>query len=256
MKLEDVTPLILTWNEEPNLLQTLQSVSWAKQIVIIDSGSTDKTLEIAKQFPQVAVFYRQFDHFADQCNFGLSKISTPWTLSLDADYKCPPVLADELATIEPSNSSGFRASFIYCVFGRPLRASLYPPRVVLYQTQKASYQRDGHAHRVTVDGEIGSLRSRILHDDHKSLVGWYGSQLKYAQLETEKLTKGNAQLGWKDRIRKKVVLAPFLVLVYLLVGRGLILNGRAGLHYTMQRVLAELLLSLTLLDSKLRKQLP
>lgn len=254
MKLEDITPLILTWNEEPNLLQTLQSISWAKQIVIVDSGSTDKTLEIAKQFPQVSVFYRQFDHFAEQCNFGLSKISTPWTLSLDADYKCPPGLADELTTIEPSNLSGFRASFTYCVFGQPLRASLYPPRVVLYQTQRASYQRDGHAHRVTVNGEIGSLQSRILHDDHKSLVGWYSSQLKYAQLETDKLTKGNAQLGWKDRIRKKVVLAPFLVLVYLLVGRGLILNGRAGLHYTMQRVLAELLLSLTLLDSKLRKQ--
>jgi len=252
MNLDEITPLLLTYNEEANLDETLSSLSWAKQIIIVDSGSTDGTLAIAKQVPQATVFYRKFDHFAQQCNYGLSKVDTNWTLSLDADYKCPPQFVTELTSLQTSAFAGFRAGFIYCVFNRPLKASLYPPRVVLYQTQRARYERDGHAHRVNIDGPVGSLNSRLLHDDHKPLDVWFASQIKYARLEADKLAEQSRRLSWKDRIRSKIILAPWLTAIYCLIWRGLWRDGRAGWYYCSQRVLAELILSLTLLDKRLR----
>ncbi len=253
MDLDQITPLILTFNEESNLNATLEGIRWAKQIVIVDSCSTDSTLEIAAKFPQVSVHYRAFDHFADQCNFGLEQVKTEWALSLDADYRCPAELENELRKLDCGDLAGLQAAFRYCVYGKPLRATLYPPRTVLYQTRLAKYERDGHAHRVSIDGKVGNLTARLLHDDHKPLHAWFLSQVKYAQLEAAKLNE-QTDLGWKDRIRKKIVLAPMLTFFYCLFGKGLMLDGPIGWYYTSQRVLAELMLSLALLDRHLRNR--
>ncbi len=254
MDLNLITPLILTFNEASNLEATLNALQWAKRIVIVDGGSTDSTLAIAEKFKQVEVYHRSFDHFAEQCNFGLTKVESEWTLSLDADYFCPVEFVEELRTLDVGEMSGFQASFRYCVYSKPLRASLYPPRTVLYRTKNAQYHRDGHAHRVDVTGPVGEMKNRIHHDDHKSISGWFVSQAKYARLEADKLFAVDAVLSWKDRLRKKIVLAPFLTLIYCLFAKGLVLDGRAGWYYSMQRVLAELMLSLALLDRSLSKK--
>ncbi len=254
MLTSEITPLILTFNEEANLERTLQGLSWAKQILIVDSFSSDDTLAIAGRFPAVKVIQRAFDHFSDQCNFGLSHIQTPWVLSLDADYVCDQALAAELAELD-AKLHGYEVSFRYAIYGHPLRATLYPPRVVLYRREQARYQPDGHAHRVHVSGEIGRLRTPIVHDDWKPLDVWFKAQFKYAQAEADKLEQTPSNhLGWKDRLRKKLCLAPILTPVYCLVLRGLLLDGWRGLFYAFQRTLAELLLSLTLLDRKIRKR--
>ena len=86
MKIE-ITPLILTFNEKENIARTMAGLSWAKEVLLIDSGSTDGTLEIARSaHPNVRIVTRFFDSFAGQCNFGLTRIVTPWVLSIDADY--------------------------------------------------------------------------------------------------------------------------------------------------------------------------
>ena len=252
MRLEQVTPLILTYNEAPNIRRTLERLAWAKQIVVIDSFSTDDTLQIVRQFANTLVVQRAFDHFADQCNFGLQHIQTLWTLSLDADYLCPKDLHLELDHLR-EDCVAFRAAFRYCIYGTALRATLYPARVVLYRTAIAKYVRDGHAHRVIIPGACADLQSIIDHDDRKPLSRWVKSQLAYASLEADKLlSTDSGMLGWKDRIRRWIVLAPVLTVVYCLFGRLLILDGKAGLYYTLQRAYAELLLSLELLDRRLR----
>ena len=74
--IDNITPLIITYNEEANLPRVLSKLSWAKRIVIIDSGSTDETIQLASRIPQVQVVRRTFDTFAQQCNYGLSQITT------------------------------------------------------------------------------------------------------------------------------------------------------------------------------------
>jgi len=84
--IDAITPLVITLDEAPNIARTLDKLTWARRIVVVDSGSVDGTIEILKRYPQVDRFDRTFDSFAEQCNFGLAQVQTEWVLSLDADY--------------------------------------------------------------------------------------------------------------------------------------------------------------------------
>lgn len=255
---DQITPLILTYNEEPNLGRTLERLAWAKEIVLVDSFSTDQTLAIAGAFPQVRIVQRKFDSFAGQCNFGLQQIKTDWALSLDADYVLTPEIVDEIKALpEPTDANGFSAGFRFCVYGRPLRKCLYPARTVLYRRNCAHYHDDGHGHRVQVNGIVKPLKALIDHDDRKSLTHWLWAQDRYAILEVAKLQAAKpGELGLPDRLRKKIVVAPVLVFFYTLFVQGLILDGWAGWFYVWQRTLAEMILSLRLTEQLLLRRAP
>lgn len=245
-----VTPLILTFNEEANIGRVLDRLDWAERIVVVDSYSTDDTLDILSANPRVEVFQRRFETFARQCNYGLERVASPWVLSLDADYLCPTDLAEEIRALpdEPVES-GYVAAFRYVVSGRPLRGTLYPPRTVLYRRDRARYEEDGHAHRVQIDGRTGRLGSVIDHDDRKPLSMWFEAQHRYAQHEAAKLlATPAADLGLVDRIRRRKWIAPVLTPLYCLLVKGGVLDGHAGVQYALQRTYAEIALALTLYD--------
>ena len=250
--LDQITPLILTYNEAPNIGRTLEQLRWARDIVVVDSFSDDETIDIISSFPQARVFQRKFASFADQCNFGLSEtaIRSEWVLNLDADYVLTPEMIEELGCLDGSDRfAGFRARFEYCINGRRLRSGVYPPVTVLFQRSRATFQNDGHAHRVVIDGAIADLSSRILHDDRKALRRWFESQQRYMALEAKKLFGADAAgLSKADRVRRMRVIAPFAVLCYCLFLRGGVLDGWPGFYYAFQRMLAELVLSLYLLE--------
>jgi glycosyltransferase involved in cell wall biosynthesis len=251
--LRDITPLILTYNEAPNIERTLKAVNWAKQILVVDSFSADATLEIVRRFPQVRVIQRRFDTFAGQCNFGLQHVATPWVLSLDADYVVSDALVDEIAALPDDRAAGYRASFRYCIAGRPLRSSLYPPRAVLYRRDSARYVDEGHGHRVQIDGPIRDLRAVIHHDDRKPFSRWLSEQNKYMRIESRHLVDADSRcLTLQDRLRRWVVFAPLAVLVYTLILKGLVLDGWPGWAYAAQRTLAEILLSARIAEARIR----
>ena len=245
--LDQITPLILTYNEAPNIARTLNSVSWATDIVIVDSFSDDDTVEIAKSFPRVRLFQRTFDCHRNQWEFGLREtgIATPWVLALDADYVVSNELTNELRNLGPdSQTVGYRANFLYCVKGKKLRSGIYPPVTVLYRREAASYVQDGHTQRVALEGSIENLSCPMLHDDRKSLKHWFASQARYTQLEAEKLLAANpSELNLADRLRRWRIVAPPAMLVYCLIVRGGIFDGWAGFYYAFQRAMAELMLS-------------
>jgi glycosyltransferase involved in cell wall biosynthesis len=251
--LEQITPLILTYNEAPNLARTLEPLRWAREIVVVDSFSDDETLAIAARFSQVRVFQRKFDVMERQWNYALQEtgIQSEWVLALDADYVVTPELVEELkALAPPPDVSGYQARFTYCIGGRPLRGSAYPPVTVLYRRNKAVYCQDGHTQRVIVTGEVRDLQAHIRHDDRKPLSRWFRSQDAYAQQEADKLAQATSP-GFNDRLRRLRWLAPFLVFFYCLFVQRNILDGRAGLFYAFQRMLAETMLSLRLLEQDL-----
>src|SRR5436853_1091677 len=96
--LDSITPLILTFNEAPNIGRTLERLRWARDIVVVDSFSDDETLEIVSSFSQARVFQRPFDNFAAQWNFALKEtgIATEWVLGLDADFVLTQESIEEL----------------------------------------------------------------------------------------------------------------------------------------------------------------
>jgi glycosyltransferase involved in cell wall biosynthesis len=252
---EQITPLLLTYNEAPNIARTVAKLSWARRIVVIDSGSTDATLELLRNYPQVEVIGHPFTDFATQCNFGLAQVRTPWVLSLDADYELSDGLVDEIGALADSeNVAGYRAQFVYRIYGRPLRGSLYPPRTVLYHKDKAHYRNEGHGHRVSVAGDIRPLRQVIYHDDRKPLARWFAIQQHYAAEEARYLAETPAgKLSRGDRIRRTAWLAPLGIAFYTLFVKGCILDGWPGWFYALQRLVAESLIALAVIDRRLAR---
>jgi glycosyltransferase involved in cell wall biosynthesis len=225
--IENITPLILTLNEASNISRSLQSLNWAKRIVIIDSYSTDETLEILGSYPQVEVFQRKFDTHTMQWNYGLEKVTSEWVLSLDADYILTKELINEIQNLSLETSiEGYFVRFKYCIFGKPLRGSLLPRRQVLYRKAKAIYIDDGHTQLLKVKGESAQLSFYIYHDDRKPLSRWLAAQDNYMVLEVKKLLKTpESELSFGDRIRKEKILAPFIIFFYCLILKGGIFDG-------------------------------
>ena len=255
MNVSEISALVLTFNEAPNIFRCLSALIWVPHVLVIDSGSTDDTVSICNQFPNVSVMVRPFDNHTNQWNFGLERSIGPWVLCLDADYVCPQGIQQELESFEPLYDAYF-AKFRYLVNTKPLKATLYPPRAVFFRKDRLRYIADGHTQLLNVKSvKTSFIKSVIDHDDRKPLSRWLSSQVKYAELEAEKLlTTSTAQLGWKDRLRRKIVIAPVLTVIYCLFAKRLILDGLPGLFYTLQRCYAELLLSLELLDRKLQRK--
>jgi glycosyltransferase involved in cell wall biosynthesis len=253
--LDKITPLVLSFNEAPNIARTFDKLRWAHRIIVIDSGSTDGTIELLRSYNQVELIFRPFTDFASQCNFGLTQISTPWVLSLDADYQLSDEIIREIQLLSPQDDTyGYRAGFIYSVCGRPLRGTLYPPRVVLYRTGSATYKNEGHGHRVSLSGRVLPLASKIYHDDRKSLARWFQSQQRYAREEALYLISADsATLAPADKLRLAAWPAPIAVFVYTLIVKGCLLDGWPGWFYVLQRVFAEIMISLEIIDKRLSR---
>lgn len=243
--LDLITPVVLTRDEEPNIGRTLGQLSWAREIIVVDSLSTDLTAKIARGVPNVRFIERPFDDLARQWTFALEHVTTPWVLALDADYFVPDALTREMASLDPPpEAHGYEAQFRYAIGGRPLRATLYPPHPVLVRRDRTTFAMDGHAHRVRVDGRVLPLREPIIHDDRKSLRSFIARQRRYMRQEALKLRTADPRtLGASSRLRKLRIVAPLVVVPYTLFAKGLILDGRAGLHYAMERFIAEAILS-------------
>ncbi|MEJ1935068.1 hypothetical protein WDZ92_33135, partial [Nostoc sp. NIES-2111] len=148
--------------------------------------------------------------------------------------------------------AGFAASFVYMVNGTRLRGSLYPPRVVLHRTNAGVYVDEGHGHRLVVQGRVDQFRNVIEHDDRKPLSRWFASQRNYAEKEALHLMNSDpAALSRNDRLRRVGWIVPLVVLPYVLFAKRCVFDGRAGLFYALQRLVAEALIATELTERRL-----
>jgi hypothetical protein len=250
----DITPVLLTFNEASNIGRTLACLTWAKDIIVVDSGSTDDTISIVAAFPQVRLFHRPFDSHGNQWRYATQKtgIRTNWILRLDADYEVTDSLRDELSHLDVNaNVDAYRISFNYAIFGQKLVSSLYPSNTVLLRNGKFSVADRGHTEAWTVHGPVKNLSARIVHDDRKPTDQWMVAQGHYMRRELAYLQTNDSEL--KSWLRLRPPLMPLAVFFYCLFVKGLILNGRAGLFYALQRFTAEAALSLMVLEERLRR---
>ena len=251
--LDHITPVLLTYNEEQNVRRTLSRLSWAKDVVVVDSGSTDRTLAILASFSNVRMFKRSFDSHGNQWRYAVdeTQIATDWILRLDADYQMSDALIAEIAALDPNSAvSAYRISFDYAIFSHKLLSSLYPANTILLRRGRFSVRDRGHTEAWDVTGPVGTLSAVITHDDWKATGQWVMSQTRYMQRELAcvQLDK-NRFVRW---LRLRPPLMPIAVFIYCLFGKGLLLNGRSGIFYALQRLVAEAVLSLMLLEEELR----
>jgi glycosyltransferase involved in cell wall biosynthesis len=244
-----VTPVVLTYNEAPNIARALRSLSWADEVVIVDSGSTDETERIAREFINVRWLVRPFDNHAAQWDFAIQAACgrAPYVLALDADYQVPPAFAQEIGEHFTTNEyTGGIAGFEYQIQGRALFASVYPAKLVLFRPDAVKVTQPGHSQELVVEGRTYRFATRLVHDDRKSLARFVASQMEYSRLEAQRLATGNGH-RWQDRVRRRGLMPAVAGLAaYLRAGGPL--RGTAALRYAYERTLFECLLALRVLS--------
>jgi glycosyltransferase involved in cell wall biosynthesis len=250
---KSLTALILTSNEQDNIARTLSHLEWLEKVIIIDSGSTDKTIELIGSFPNTKTYYRKFDTHAQQWNYGLTLCESEWILSLDADYILTDAFIKETKNnLQSNNISAFNTKFEFLVFGKALTGNNTTPRPVLFKKKDCMYYDDGHTQRLKINGNEQSYTAKILHDDRKPLSRWLNNQAAYSQKEAAMLRETTSGLSFTSKLRKTKLLAPVFIFFYCLFIKGMILNGWRGWHYTLQRTVAEILVSMHLVEDKIK----
>ena len=254
LMLDRIAPVVLTYNEEANIGRALDRLRWAREVVVVDSFSTDRTADIVRAFANCRLVQRKFDTHAGQWNFAIRQtaIASDWVLALDADYFVPEAALAEIRSLDADGpADGYTTAFRYCIWGAPLRSALYPPVTVLFRRSKGRYAQDGHTQRLSVDGATRMLTTPLLHDDRKSLSRWLAAQDRYMALEAEAILRKKASdLNFADRVRLFPLIAPLAVFANCYLLRRGFLDGRAGLYYALQRMLAEALLGLRILERR------
>jgi len=239
----NITPVILTLNEEPNIEATLASLAWARKIVVVDSGSSDRTAEIARSFRNVRWFVRRFDSHAAQWSFAVhaTAIGTPFVLALDADMRPGPGFAEELARFTQQPDHAALVPFEYRVQGRPLLGSIYPPQIRVFEKHTVEIAQRGHTQVFTSAAPLYRFRSKLIHEDRKPFSRWVVNQLYYASLEAERIRTAPAQ-SLRDRLRRSGI-SPAVWGAYAYVRAGGPFKGRASRAYAQERMVFEALLA-------------
>jgi glycosyltransferase involved in cell wall biosynthesis len=248
-----VSVLLLTLNEEDNLPRCLASVAWADDILVLDSFSTDRTVEVA-QAHGARVMQRAFDTFAGQRNFGLQEggLRHDWVLHLDADEVVPPALCQELLTrLDDADAlPAYRVASKMMFHGRWLRRSgIYPSYQVRFGLRdRLGFVQVGHGQREALaPEEVGTLREPLEHYSFsKGLDDWYARHNRYSRAEADQaLADADAPMPWLDllstdatrrrralkRLAARMPFRPTLRFLYMYVLRLGLLDGRPGLAY-------------------------
>ncbi|MEO8077567.1 MAG: glycosyltransferase family 2 protein [Acidobacteriota bacterium] len=248
--------MILTYNEEVNLGQALDSVTaWADETFVLDSMSTDATVEIARRHGCYVVV-RKFDDYAKQRNYALESlpIRSEWVLFLDADEWVPAELKREISeTIAASPvQNGFYLNRRLIWMGRWIRRGYYPTWILrLFRHGKGRCEDRVINEQLIVEGEIGRLRCDFIHEDRKGVTDWIAKHNGYATREARELMARSPEAGYREvearlfgaqSIRKRWIrlniwnrmpplLRPLTYFIYRYVLTGGFLDGQAALVY-------------------------
>ncbi|WP_379966120.1 glycosyltransferase family 2 protein [Epilithonimonas sp. UC225_85] len=198
---EKVSGLIITFNEEKNIREVLGCFDFCDEVVVIDSFSTDKTLEIAGTFPKVKIIQNKFEDFTKQRNLALDAAKNDWVLFLDGDERITPQLRDEIIN-ELNTSDKKDAYYFYRKFffaGTPINYSgtQTDKNFRLFRKSKARYIAEKKVHEtLNVNGEIGELKNKLLHFSVSDEDSYRRKMIHYGDLKGQEL----AQKGKKYNI--------------------------------------------------------
>jgi glycosyltransferase involved in cell wall biosynthesis len=223
---------IITKNEEANLARTLASIRWAGEIVIVDSGSTDRTPEIAREFG-AKFFVEDWKGFGAQKNSAIAKCSGDWVLSLDADEEVSTELAEEIRRMlqgQPEHQAWFlsRRNFF---LGRWIRhGGYYPdPKLRLFRRGSAQFEERAVHETIRLTVPAGQLRGDLIHHAYPTLDAYIEHMNRYSALgATQAVARGKTSRSifaflWN------VVVVPIATFKYNYFLRLGFLDGREGL---------------------------
>jgi glycosyltransferase involved in cell wall biosynthesis len=218
---------IITLNESDHIAAAIDSASWADEIIVVDSGSTDGTLDLARA-KGATVATRAWSGYVDQKNYAAGLARHDWIFSLDADERIPAPLATEvreLLAVEPS-LRGYRVPRVTFHFGRWMRTTdFYPDFQTRLYDRRAARWRGRHVHEsVAVDGAVGQLQNELQHYSYRDLR----DQLDRINLYSTLAARQMHEAGRRANAFDLIVHPPAAFLRNYVLRRGF-LDGTAGL---------------------------
>ncbi len=219
---------IISYNEERNIERTLRSVQFCDEIVVVDSGSTDRTLEIAKRYTN-KIFHQDWLGYGKQKNFAIEKLSTEWVLSLDADEVVSEALKHEILTeIKSQRSDAYALNFQLVFMGKPLRfGGTYPDYHVRLFRKGVFWFEEDDVHE-GIRTRAYKLKSPVYHYSYENLEEYFEKFNRYTSLIAEKHFREGKRVG-------KVF--PFVRFLFELFKRfflkGAFLDGYPGSVYAL-----------------------
>ena len=215
----NISSVIITKNEQKNIKRCLESISFSDEIIIVDDYSTDKTLEIAKDY-KTKIFQRKLNrNFAEQRNFGLSKAKAKWVFFIDADEEVTVDLRNEIiqVTCDPLNlKKGFFIKRKDYLYSKKLNHGEWGNKKILRLIKNGSGKWVRDVHEVLkVDGKVGTLKSELNHYPHKTLNEFIKSVNLFSTI--------HASSNKKEEKRTnvfKIVFYPFFKFIYNWIIRG------------------------------------
>jgi glycosyltransferase involved in cell wall biosynthesis len=180
--------VVITLNEEDRIRETLTSVAWADEIVVVDAGSEDKTVALAREFTD-HVMIHAWQGFAAQKNFGIEHATGDWILSLDADEQVEPALREEIIAVlqAPDACDGYRIARRNIMWGRWIRhGRLYPDwQLRLFRRGRGRFVDRAVHESILVDGEVGRLVAPLLHQSYRDVSDFLRRADRYSTLAAE-----------------------------------------------------------------------
>jgi glycosyltransferase involved in cell wall biosynthesis len=217
---------VIVLNEEERLRPCLESVVWADEIVVVDAGSSDKTVEIAHAFTDRVLFHA-WPGYAAQKNFALDQCRGEWILSVDADERVPPELQAEIATRLAGTpvEAGFWVARRNLFQGRWMRhGGLYPDyQLRLFRRGRARFGSAAVHESARTDGPTGRLRTALVHETYRSVGDFVARANRYSDLAAAELAAAGRGGGFGD-----LVFRPLWRFFSMYVGRAGFLDGRRG----------------------------
>lgn len=223
---------IITLNEEANLARTLDSVAWADEIVVVDSGSTDATRAIAQSYG-ARFLTEPWRGFAAQKNFALDQCSSGWVLSLDADEAVSPELAASIQSMlaSPPANTAYMLSRRNLFLGRWIRHGGYYPdaKLRLFPRGQGSFPETPVHETATFTGAIATLQGDLLHDAYPTLASYLEHMNRYSTLGADRAVERGLTGRGLLSFLNDVLLNPLATFFYNFFLRLGFMDGREGL---------------------------
>ncbi|MCM8796417.1 MAG: glycosyltransferase family 2 protein [Candidatus Omnitrophica bacterium] len=195
--MDKLSVVILTKNEEAQIRKCLESIKWADEIIIVDDFSTDRTLQICREYTD-KIFQKKLEGFSAQREFGAFQAGGPWVLHLDADEVVTPALQEEIKEIleKGTDCDGFLIYRPTVYLGRLMRYCGWRARpLLLFRKNKGRYDGRLVHERISVDGKIGCLRNEIIHKGYKNLSEHFAKMDLYTTYDAEELWRKGKRLN-------------------------------------------------------------
>jgi glycosyltransferase involved in cell wall biosynthesis len=235
--MNELSALVLTYNEESNIAECLKSISWIEQIVVVDSFSEDQTEEICRQYDNVDFYENKFKDFASQRNFGLDKIESEWVFVIDADERVTEELRDEIIeTLNQPEAEGYEIARKNYFLGKWIKYCGWYPDYTL-RLFKSKYRYSGLVHESPqINGKIKKLENDFIHYTYQDLASYVAKMNQYTSLDAQKKFVRGKNVG-----TAYILLRPLIEFIKKYIFKKGFLLGHQGLILSLLSIFYQFL---------------